>query len=93
MKALVLSSEDVVMKSNEEIRRELENLDNVGVEDAKNTLSNHDTKLSTYKAMLRYGGGFVSHLAEAMIRADSSNLDKIATAWPEYINKYSNWPN
>jgi len=40
------------------------------------------------KAMIRYGGGFVSHLGEALTRADPDNMKRIKQAFPEYWEKY-----
>lgn len=34
--------------------------------------------------MKRTGGGFISALAAAIIRADDDNLDRIKRAFPEY---------
>lgn len=39
-------------------------------------------------AMRRYGGGFVSRLGEALIRADANNTQRIHDAFPEYWEKY-----
>lgn len=39
-------------------------------------------------AMKRHGGGFVKALAEAGFQADSVNLQKIKTAWPDYWAEY-----
>ena len=41
--------------------------------------------------MERYGGSFVQTLATLILRADTVNLDKIRTAFPEYWNKYRDW--
>lgn len=40
-------------------------------------------------AMREYGGGFVKALAEAIVRADSENLEKLKGAFPEYFEKYA----
>lgn len=40
-------------------------------------------------AMRKYGGGFVKALAEAIVRADSENLEKLRGAFPEYFEKYA----
>ena len=38
--------------------------------------------------MIKYGGGFVSALGEALARADANNAQKIRLTWPEYWMKY-----
>lgn len=40
-------------------------------------------------AMRRYGGGFVSALAEAWIRADVYNRQKLALAFPDELREYA----
>ena len=42
----------------------------------------------TVKAMKIYGGSFVVALAHAVELADSVNLEKIKTTWPEYWKQY-----
>lgn len=42
----------------------------------------------TIKAMRSYGGSFVQALAEAAVRADETNLERIKTAFPEYWLQY-----
>jgi len=39
-------------------------------------------------AMKRHGGGFVKALAEAGFLADSVNLQKLKTTWPDYWAEY-----
>jgi len=39
-------------------------------------------------SMIRYGGGFVNALGQALIRADTDNTQRIALAFPEYWAKY-----
>lgn len=39
-------------------------------------------------AMREYGGGFVKALAEAIVRADSENLEKLKGAFPDLFEKY-----
>lgn len=39
--------------------------------------------------MRRYGGNFVSKLAEAMVAADPANFEKLVEAFPEIVKKYS----
>jgi hypothetical protein len=46
-------------------------------------------KLATIQAMQRYGGNFVSRLADAMLAADWTNYCRICDAFPEIIKKYS----
>lgn len=48
----------------------------------------HDKKLKMVSAMRTYGGSFVQALAECFIRADSENLNRLVTAFPEYVQKY-----
>jgi hypothetical protein len=38
--------------------------------------------------MERYGGGFASSLAVAMVKADQDNLRRIVQAFPELMDKY-----
>lgn len=45
------------------------------------------------EAMRRWGGGFVKALAEAATIADSDNLRRIKSAWPEYWQRYSDMAN
>lgn len=40
------------------------------------------------KAMVRYGGSFISKLGEALYRADPGNTAKLRAAFPEEWNKY-----
>lgn len=40
------------------------------------------------ESMLRFGGGFVQHLARAFRAADSDNQRRIKATWPEYWAKY-----
>ncbi len=40
-------------------------------------------------AMKQHGGGFVKALAEAGFQADSVNLQKLKTAWPDYWAEYT----
>ena len=47
-----------------------------------------DEMLDVYKAMLKYGGGFVMALAEAFVHADENNLDRLKTAFPEIWRSY-----
>lgn len=39
-------------------------------------------------AMVQFGGGFVSRLGEALIRADANNTQRIHDAFREYWEKY-----
>jgi hypothetical protein len=48
----------------------------------------HDEKLATIRAMKSLGGGFVSALAEAWLRADEDNSKRIQDAFPDYVAKY-----
>lgn len=38
--------------------------------------------------MVKYGGGFVKPLGEALCHADNDNTRRIKKAWPEYWAKY-----
>jgi hypothetical protein len=49
----------------------------------------NDQDLKTVEAMEKYGGSFVVALAQAMRRADRTNLDKLKTAFPEYWTQYT----
>jgi hypothetical protein len=40
------------------------------------------------RAMIEWGGSFVKHLGEALLRADVQNMAKIKEAFPEYWNRY-----
>jgi len=42
----------------------------------------------TLDKMEKYGGSFVKTLAKLVAHADSENLAKIKTTWPEYWDKY-----
>ncbi len=48
------------------------------------------TLLQVVDAMRRYGGGFVSHLAEAWARADLDNERRLRQAFPEIWKRYRN---
>lgn len=39
--------------------------------------------------MMRFGGGFVSALGNALQSADDANERLIRQTWPEYIAKYT----
>ena len=41
--------------------------------------------------MQRYGGNFVSNLAQTMIAADPDNFQRLCNAFPEIVDKYLNW--
>jgi len=45
----------------------------------------------TIEAMIAHGGSFVRALGLAALRADSDNLERIKTAFPEYWKKYLEW--
>lgn len=51
-------------------------------------LSAHDEKLYVSSAMIKYGGGFVRHLGEALLRADRQNTKIIKDAFPHYWDQY-----
>ena len=46
-------------------------------------------KIKIARAMIKYGGSFVSALGVALIGADVHNTYKIKNAFPEYWEKYS----
>lgn len=48
---------------------------------------------SMIESMRRHGGSFVASLAECFARADTSNFQKLLTAFPEYVEKYSTMAN
>lgn len=43
-----------------------------------------EEKYYVYTAMQKYGGGFVSNLGQALMRADYNNTLRIKSAFPEY---------
>lgn len=45
-------------------------------------------KHAVITAMKKYGGSFVTALADALQRADEFNTQKIKDTWPEYWEKY-----
>lgn len=47
-----------------------------------------DELLPIINVMQVYGGSFVKKLADAMMLADSENLQRIANAFPELIERY-----
>jgi hypothetical protein len=48
----------------------------------------YNEKLITIRAMKAYGGSFVVALAEAFLRADEHNEQRIESAFPDYMLKY-----
>jgi len=40
------------------------------------------------RAMMKYGGSFVSALGQALIRADENNAQTIKWTWPGYWEEY-----
>ncbi len=48
----------------------------------------NDESFKVAQAMIRLGGGFFSHLGEALVRADRSNTLIIKNAWPEEWKRY-----
>ena len=50
-----------------------------------------DEDLGVVRAMERYGGSFVYHLAQAFLHADSFNIEKLKKAFPEYWKEYTEW--
>lgn len=45
--------------------------------------------LNTINAMSRFGGGFASALANAFLRADANNFQRLKNAFPEMWEMYS----
>lgn len=39
-------------------------------------------------AMRKYGGNFISKLADAMVAADPKNREKLLNAFPDEVSKY-----
>ncbi len=46
-------------------------------------------KVEVAQAMIYYGGSFISHLGQALLRADASNTKKIRRAFHKYWKTYS----
>jgi len=51
----------------------------------------NDEDKYTIDRMTRHGGSFVTCLAQAARVADSDNLQRIKTEWPELWRKYGPW--
>jgi hypothetical protein len=49
---------------------------------------NQDQKIQLVENMRRYGGNFVSKLADAMIAADPQNFQRICDAFPEIVKRF-----
>jgi hypothetical protein len=47
------------------------------------------TERDVIEAMISYGGGFVSRLGEAWLRADEDNSARLLKAFPEYCEQYA----
>lgn len=52
-----------------------------------NTMT-HDQKISVFRTMSRYGGGFASAMAEAWFRADPYNRETIEKSFPDLVREY-----
>jgi len=50
-----------------------------------------EEKIRLIANMERYGGNFISRLAQAMIAADPENFQRLCNAFPEIVKKYLNW--
>lgn len=50
-----------------------------------------DDYLKIAENMIRFGGGFVSKLGEALQRADMENTKKLEVAFSEYFEQYFNF--
>lgn len=48
-----------------------------------------DNDIQVWETMRKYGGSFAKALAAAMVVADSENLRKIKTTWPELFEEYA----
>ena len=48
----------------------------------------YNQKLITARTMRAHGGSFVRALAEALIMADVTNVQRLEGAFPEYMMKY-----
>lgn len=49
----------------------------------------HDCRIKVIEAMETMGGGFVSRLAMAWMRADDDNHERLRSAFPEYWEQYA----
>lgn len=47
-----------------------------------------EEKIRLIANMQRYGGNFISNLAQAMIAADPENFRRLCIAFPEVVEKY-----
>lgn len=47
-----------------------------------------EEKLQIVKGIRQYGGGFMTHIGEALAVADSRNEEKIYDAWPTEMEQY-----
>ena len=55
----------------------------------KKDIMPRDEMLKMAEAMRLYGGGFVVALSECFILADHNNLQRLYTAFPEYVTQYT----
>jgi len=51
-------------------------------------MKTRDELLPIMLAMETYGGSFVKLIGQAMLHADATNLQKLAEAFPEYLEEY-----
>lgn len=63
---------------------------NLAAENMQHLLLTQDQKFRLINNMQRYGGNFISSLAQAMIAADSENFQILCDAFPVYVEKYLN---
>lgn len=49
----------------------------------------HDERIRVAEAMRSRGGSFVQALGNALMCADSANVEKIRQAWPELWREYA----
>ena len=63
---------------------------NLTAENMQHLVLTKDQKFRLIGNMQRYGGNFISYLAQAMIAADSENFQILCDAFPVYVEKYLN---
>lgn len=51
----------------------------------------YEERVYVAEGMVKYGGGFMAALGEALFRADLENTRKIKATWPEDWETYLNW--
>ena len=48
----------------------------------------YDEQINVAMAMIKWGGGFIRSLGEALMRADRGNAQRVYDAFPEYWDEY-----